>query len=153
MVLRRGRDGAAAVVEEPDRPQADIDSQFERTVRRALAPHVAPREASGATLEDSYKSFRTGLVLAWMFSNAILSLAITSESLTTFGVTVRVSSSCLFIFGPADGGTTRQSGTSARTAHFFQALLWSTAFLSFVRFLGAVYFLGKTGVLWCFSKR
>lgn len=92
-VLRRARDGGATVVEEPDRPQADIDSQFEQTVRRALAPYVAPREASGATLEDSYKSFRTGLVLAWIFSNAILSLAITSESLTTFGATV-----CLSLF-------------------------------------------------------
>ena len=76
----KASDGKVAVIEEPDKPQADIDQQFEVTVKRALAPYVEPKVVESKTLEDSYKSFRTKLVTAWIFSNAILSLAITSDS-------------------------------------------------------------------------
>ena len=76
----KAKDGKAAVIEEPDKPQADIDQQFEVTVKRALAPYVEPKVVETKSLEDSYKSFRTKLVTAWIFSNALLSLAITSDS-------------------------------------------------------------------------
>ncbi|KAL9103410.1 MAG: hypothetical protein Q9163_001549 [Psora crenata] len=79
-------DGKAAVIEEPDKPQADIDSQFEATVKRALSKHVEPEADEKKTLEDSYKSFRTKLVTAWIFSNALLAIFITSESPSRFGV-------------------------------------------------------------------
>ena len=78
------KDGKATVIEEPDKPQADIDQQFEVTVKRALTPYVEPKVVETKSLEDSYKSFRTKLVTAWIFSNAILSLAITSDSFNTF---------------------------------------------------------------------
>jgi len=73
-------DGKAAVIEEPDKPQADIDSQFEVTVNRALKPYIEPVVSEKKTLDDSYKSFRTKLVTAWIFSNGLLSVAITSDS-------------------------------------------------------------------------
>ena len=82
-------DGKAAVIEEPDKPQADIDSQFEVTVRRALTPYVEPKVVEKKTLEDSYKSFRTRLIIAWIFSNALLAVAISSDSLTALGFSVR----------------------------------------------------------------
>lgn len=82
-------DGKAAVIEEPDKPQADIDSQFEVTVRRALTPYVVPSVVEKKTLEDSYKSFRTKLVTAWIFSNALLALAISSDNFDKLGLTVR----------------------------------------------------------------
>ena len=81
-------DGKAAVIEEPDKPQADIDSQFEVTVRLALTPYVEPTVVEKKTLEDSYKSFRTKLVTAWIFSNALLALAISSDSFDKFGLAV-----------------------------------------------------------------
>ncbi len=81
-------DGKAAVIEEPDKPQADIDSQFEVTVKRALAPYVEPKEDTKKSLEDSYKSFRTRLVTAWIFSNALLSIVITSDNFNKFGFSV-----------------------------------------------------------------
>ncbi|KAK4997799.1 Chitin synthase, class 3 [Elasticomyces elasticus] len=81
-------DGKATVIEEPDLPQADIDSQFEQTVKRALTPYVAPKEDSTKTLEDSYKSFRTRLVTAWIFSNALLAVMITSANFDRFGFSV-----------------------------------------------------------------
>lgn len=86
-------DGKAAVIEEPDKPQADIDSQFQVTVRRALTPYIEPTVVEKKTLEDSYKSFRTKLVTAWIFSNALLALAISSDNFDKLGLTVRCSSS------------------------------------------------------------
>ncbi|OAG39887.1 chitin synthase 3 [Fonsecaea monophora] len=106
---KKDEKGKATVVEEVDRPQADIDSQFEATVRRALAPYVPPEEKEDKTLEDSYKNFRTRLVATWIFSNALLSVVITSDSVDNFGFTSRATS---------------------RSNHFFQALLWTTAALS-----------------------
>lgn len=84
----KASDGKATVIEEVDLPQADIDSQFEQTVKRALAPYIAPKEVTTKTLEDSYKSFRTRLVTAWIFSNALLAVAITSDNFDKFGFSV-----------------------------------------------------------------
>lgn len=82
-------DGKAAVIEEPDKPQADIDSQFEVTVRRALTSYIEPVVNEKKTLEDSYKSFRTKLVTAWIFSNTALAVVITQDSVSQFGISVR----------------------------------------------------------------
>jgi len=82
--------GKQAVIEEVDLPQADIDSQFEQTVKRALTPYVAPKEDNKKSLEDSYKSFRTRLVTLWIFSNALLAVCITSDSVDKFGFSVSI---------------------------------------------------------------
>ena len=79
-------DGKAAIIEEPDKPQADIDSQFEITVRRALKEYVEPVVVEKKTLDDSYKSFRTRLVTAWILSNGLLSVAISSDSFDKFAM-------------------------------------------------------------------
>ncbi|OJJ44424.1 hypothetical protein ASPZODRAFT_135248 [Penicilliopsis zonata CBS 506.65] len=121
-----------AVIEEIDKPQADIDSQFEATVKRALTPYVAPKEHDEKTLEDSYKSFRTRLVTLWIFSNGLLALCITSDGLDKFGFT---------------------SSATERTSRFFQALLWANAAMALFRFTGACWFLGKTGIMCCFARR
>lgn len=84
-------DGKSAVVEEPEKPQADIDSQFEITVKRALQEYKEPVVNEKKTLEDSYKSFRTKLVTAWIFSNGLLAVVITSASFDKFGLSVRYS--------------------------------------------------------------
>jgi chitin synthase len=125
-------DGKATVIEEVDLPQADIDSQFEQTVKRALTPFIAPKEETKKTLEDSYKSFRTRLVTFWIFSNALLAVAITSDQVDKFGFS---------------------NGATKRTANFFRALLYATAALSLVRFVGCLWFLGKSGLLCCFARR
>ncbi|KAK3679057.1 Chitin synthase, class 3 [Recurvomyces mirabilis] len=128
----KASDGKGAVIEEVDLPQADIDSQFEQTVKRALTPYAPPKEETKKSLEDSYKSFRTRVVTAWIFSNALLAVAITSDSFDKFGFS---------------------SGATSRTANFFRALLWATAGLSLVRFLGCLWFLGRSGLLCCFARR
>ncbi|TVY49544.1 Chitin synthase G [Lachnellula occidentalis] len=125
-------DGKTVVIEEIDRPQEDIDSQFEATVKRALRPYVPEVEDDKPTLEDSYKSFRTKLLICWIFSNLILVVAITSDSVDKFG------------FG---------NSASIRTAKFFEVLLYATAVLSVVRFIGCIWFLGRSGIMCCFRKR
>jgi chitin synthase len=77
-----------AVVEEIEKEQEDIDSQFEATVRRALAPFKEEEEVEKADVEDSYKSFRTGLVISWLFSNILLVIVITSDNFDSFGIGV-----------------------------------------------------------------
>ncbi|KAE8354707.1 chitin synthase-domain-containing protein [Aspergillus coremiiformis] len=124
--------GKEAVIEEIDKPQADIDSQFEATVKRALTPYVPPVENEEKTLDDSYKSFRTRLVTLWIFSNAFLAVCITSDGVDKFGFT---------------------NSATDRTSRFFQALLWSNAAVALVRFIGACWFLGKTGLMCCFARR
>lgn len=90
-------DGKAAVIEEPDKPQADIDEQFEATVKRALTPYKEPKVVEKKTLEDSYRSFRTRLVTAWIFSNALLAVVITSDNFNKFGLSVSCSTAIMLV--------------------------------------------------------
>ena len=85
---KKDEKGKMTVIEEVEKPQADIDSQFQDTVKRALAPYKPPAEKNEKSLEDSYKNFRTRLVATWIFSNALLVVAITSDTLDKFGFTV-----------------------------------------------------------------
>ncbi|KAJ6130235.1 hypothetical protein N7512_003015 [Penicillium capsulatum] len=126
------KDAETPFVEEVDKPQIDIDEQFAATVKRALEPWQEPEENEGTSLDDSYKAFRTNLVLLWTFSNGLLALCINNTSIQRL---------CL----------TNMSTT--RTAWYFKCILWGTSGLSIFRFFGALYFLAKTGVLCCVSRR
>ena len=86
-----------AVVEEIEKPQEDIDAIFEATVRRALAPFKEEEEDEGKDLEDSYKSFRTTLVVLWLFSNCLLAVVITSDNFNSIGIGVRIPAFFLFL--------------------------------------------------------
>ncbi|KAK0638771.1 glycosyltransferase family 2 protein [Cercophora newfieldiana] len=120
------------VVEEIEKPQEDIDQLFEQTVRRALAPFKEVEVAEPKDLEDSYKTFRTMLVIIWLFSNCLLAVVITSDNFNSFGL---------------------GNKTSDRTAAFFRFLLYATAALSVVRFIGFLWFLGRTGIMCCIARR
>jgi hypothetical protein len=79
------------VVEEIEKPQEDIDQMFEQTVRRALAPFNEEEKPEPKDLEDSYKSFRTMLVVSWLFSNCLLAVVITSDNFNGVGIGVSIS--------------------------------------------------------------
>lgn len=85
---KKDDDGKQNFIEEIDKPQADIDSQFESTVKRALAPWIEPEEESGKSLDDAYKNFRTMLVCLWVFSNLLVALLITSTGVDKMCLTV-----------------------------------------------------------------
>jgi len=143
-VTKVSDDGKAKVIEEIDKPQADIDSAFEITVKRALTPFKPEIEVEKKSLEDSYKSFRTRLITLWIFTNGLLVVIIYSNSFDKF---TRANNAAT----PAnEQGMSQQQ---ARTARYFQLLLWVTSALSFVRFVGCIWFLGRASILCCFARR
>ncbi|KAI9147268.1 chitin synthase G [Paramyrothecium foliicola] len=75
-------------VEVVDPEQEDIDTQFKKTVFRALAPFVEEVDLEKRDTEDSYKSFRTGLVISWILSNMLLIVFVTSDDFTLIGFQV-----------------------------------------------------------------
>lgn len=83
------KDNKSKFIEELDRPQLDIDTQFSETVKRALSPaEMAGDDWERMSLEDSYRAFRTYLVLLWVFSNILLVLYISAIGITRFCFTV-----------------------------------------------------------------
>lgn len=89
-VTRDVEDGGA-VVEELKKDQDDIDALFKDTVYRALAPMEEKAEIEKNDLEDSYKSFRTGLMVSWILSNMGLIVFVTSDDFHSLGVEVSCS--------------------------------------------------------------
>jgi chitin synthase len=76
----KAADGKHTVIEEVDLAQADIDSQFEAVVKRALSPPEPQVEDTKKSTDDAYKSFRTKLLSTWIFSNLVLIIVITSAT-------------------------------------------------------------------------
>src|SRR5947207_92643 len=60
--------GASVEVLEYELPQADIDSKFEKIVKKALVPYKEPKKNDKPSLDDSYKNFRTKLIITWIFT-------------------------------------------------------------------------------------
>ncbi|KAM5349405.1 hypothetical protein ACJ41O_005910 [Fusarium nematophilum] len=120
------------VVEEVEQEQEDIDSKFEKVVWRALAPmsEMSGDEVELRDVEDSYKSFRTGLVISWLLSNILLIVFVTTDDFNTLGVGV----------------------SDTRTPMYFRFLLYATAVLSIVRFIGFLWFMGRTSIMCCISR-
>ncbi|KAI0535779.1 glycosyltransferase family 2 protein [Xylaria digitata] len=119
-------------IEEVEREQEDTDHRFKRTVYRALAPVEEEIVVETKDTEDSYKTFRTGLVVSWIISNMILIIIVTSDDFESLGI---------------------EKAATGRTPHYFRFLLYATAVLSIIRFIGFLWFLGKTGIMCCFAKR
>ncbi|KAK9370874.1 chitin synthase-domain-containing protein [Lipomyces kononenkoae] len=129
------KDGESPVIEEPDLKQEDIDAMFEDTVRRALKKYEEPVSNEKPSLDDSYRNFRTNLVLAWILTNVVIVLSITSSSLE--GII------------PSESPLLRQD----KRKNFFAFLLWATAIICFIRLVGNMVFLLKTSFSYCFMKR
>ncbi|KAJ5560535.1 Fungal chitin synthase [Penicillium frequentans] len=125
-------DAQQTFVEELEKAQIDIDTQFEQTVKRALTPYRPPIEKEEANLDDSYKAFRTNLVVLWTFSNGLLAFCINNADLNRLCFTTT---------------------STPRTSMYFKIILWATSGLSIFRFLGALWFLARTGVFCCFKRQ
>ncbi|KAH7270997.1 chitin synthase [Fusarium solani] len=128
----KDEDANAVMVEEVERQQEDIDTQFEKTVHRALAPPEEEWTIEKRDVDDSYKSFRTGLVISWILCNALLVVLISTNDFRSLGI--------------ADA-------SESRTPGYFNFLLYATAVIATVRFLGFSWFIGKTCVMFCYAKR
>ncbi|KAG8740079.1 Chitin synthase, class 2 [Ceratobasidium sp. 414] len=108
------KEGAAAVVEDTEKVQEDIDAAFEETVKRAVAKIDTKEAIEKPNMDDQNKTFRTRLVSAWMLSNAALAILVEN----------------------VNGLTTTQAEQLAKQNAYFTFILWSTFGLSMVRFMG-----------------
>lgn len=117
-----------AVVEDMERVQEDIDAAFKETVTRAVAPLVVKEEKEKPNQDDENKTFRTRLVAFWMFCNAALTLAISSEN------------------SLGDTDATQRKKQNA----YFTFILWATFGLSMFRFIGCLWYFFKRNLFrWC----
>ncbi|TEY35141.1 hypothetical protein BOTCAL_0605g00040 [Botryotinia calthae] len=130
-VIKDSKSGVE-MVEEEEMQQIDIDQKFQETVLRTLAPVEVEVTVETKEVDDTYKSFRTRLVVCWILSNMLLIGIVTSDDFAFLGV--------------GEASTTR-------TPYYFKFLLYATAFLSIIRFLGFLWFLGRTNIMHCFAKR
>jgi len=117
--------GASIEVLEYELPQADIDSKFEKVVKRALAKYQPPKKNGKTSLDDAYKNFRTKLIITWIFSNWILVLLITSDSL---------SGQFFFDSDAQEEATSGLTDVQKRTEIYFRVILYATAILAIVRY-------------------
>jgi chitin synthase len=62
--------GASIEILEYELPQEDIDSKFEKVVKKALAPYKEAKKTEVRSMEDEYRNFRTKLIITWIFSYA-----------------------------------------------------------------------------------
>lgn len=128
----KGDDGEGEVIVEFERPQEDIDLQFNLVVERALKPY--PKEAKVKVkleMDDENKLFRTNLIISWLLCNVILCVALTSPSITQLGI----------------------GGTTDRTKGYFMAIIGITALMAVFRLTGCTIFVTKSYMSRIFSKR
>jgi chitin synthase len=70
--------GASVEILEYELPQADIDSKFEKVVKKALMPYKEPKKDTSRSLDDAYKNFRTKLIITWIFTYRFCIFSVTN---------------------------------------------------------------------------
>ncbi|THV08600.1 glycosyltransferase family 2 protein [Dendrothele bispora CBS 962.96] len=129
----KGKGDSAPVVEDTTKPQEDVDAAFKETVTRAVTKIEVKEVVEKPTLDDQNKTFRTRLVALWMLSNATLAIAI--ENLNGL---------------PSDDANADQKSLRAKQQTYFAVILYSTFALSFVRFVGCLWYWFKRNLFrWC----
>ncbi|KAI3651406.1 hypothetical protein MP228_003748 [Amoeboaphelidium protococcarum] len=93
---------------------------FEQKARMGDVPEEEPKRDVATKLEDWYKTFRTRIVLAWLFSNALLIAVLTNEQLSV-----------------------KLGGTNADSNPFLAVMFWSFLGLTAIRFIGSCIYLIK----------
>jgi len=117
-------DEGGAVVEETEKTAEDLEIAFKETVQRAMRPMDDVGEAvEKPTMDDENKTFRTRLVAFWCITNAALVVAIENVN------------------GLQDSSAAAEAAEQQnKQSTYFKIILWATAGLSAVRFLGALWF-------------
>lgn len=112
----------------------DINAMYDAIVFELKQKRVAepPKKRDMATKQEDYqRTFRTNLVLNWMFSNAVVVCALTSTYLAPY-------------VGGKIGGSDGQ-----QTNYYLAVVFWAVAGLAAVRFFGAFgYQIGRLFKAW-----
>jgi chitin synthase len=115
----KGKGEEAAVVQDTERMQEDLDDTFKETVNRAVTKLVVTEVPEKPSLDDQNRTFRTRLVVFWMLSNAALAMAI--ENINGL---------------PSSNLESDEQNLRKKQNTYFAFILYSTFFLSAVRFMG-----------------
>jgi chitin synthase len=109
----------------------DININYEKFIKNLAQPRpTEDRKRDAKTkMEDYFKNFRTRVVLAWIFTNAIVIIVMTNEELVKL------------IRQPFLLESTRNSGEPPKGNPFLQFIFWSVFALSTVRFTGTTLYL------------
>jgi len=131
----KGKNEEAAVVQDTERVQEDLDAVFKETVNRAVTKLDAKEVPEKPSMDDQNKTFRTRLVVFWMLSNAGLAVAIEN------------------INGLETNNLTEDEQNLRKKQNFYFAfILYSTFGLSAVRFTGCVWYFFKRNIFRCFRR-
>ncbi|EGN93079.1 glycosyltransferase family 2 protein [Serpula lacrymans var. lacrymans S7.3] len=130
---KKAKDAEAPVVEDTARSQEDVDSAFKETVTRAVTKIDVKEVIEKPTMDDQNKTFRTRLVALWMITNAGLAVAIEN------------------INGLTNVDEAQLDANELRTKQntYFAVILYSTFFLSAVRFIGCLFYWFKRNLFRC----
>ncbi|KAF9354055.1 Chitin synthase, class 2 [Mortierella sp. AD094] len=120
------KDGQEVIKLEKPSNREDIDAIYQLNMQElSVRPDVLKEKRDQKTKqEDYYKMFRTRLVLAWMFTNAALIIAMTS--------TLNLNS---------DGAAAAPPTKAEMFNPYLSFIFWSVAALSAVRFVGSTMYL------------
>jgi len=132
----KSKDADSPVVEDTHRIQEDVDAAFKETVIRAVTKVEVNETIEKPTMDDQNKTFRTRLVAFWMLTNAGLAVAIEN------------------INGLTSAQDAVQDENELRTKQniYFAVILYSTFFLSAVRFAGCLWYWFKRNFFRCCRK-
>ncbi|KAI9452078.1 chitin synthase [Russula earlei] len=131
----KGKNEEAAVVQDTERVQEDLDAVFKETVTRAVTKIEAKDVPEKPSMDDQNKTFRTRLVVFWMLTNAGLAVAI--ENINGL---------------PSSDPTQDEQLLRHKQNNYFAFILYSTFALSAVRFIGCLWYFFKRNLFRLFQR-
>ncbi|KAH9179673.1 glycosyltransferase family 2 protein [Lactarius sanguifluus] len=131
----KGKNEEAAVVQDTERVQEDLDAVFKETVTRAVTKLDVKEVPEKPSMDDQNKTFRTRLVVFWMLTNAGLAIAI--ENINGLKST---------------NENEDEEDLRKKQNTYFAFILYSTFGLSLVRFIGCLWYFFKRNLFRCFRK-
>ena len=121
----KGKDGKETVEVEVPEDHSDVNANYETFIKHLRQPRPNEKQSRDAKTkqEDYFRAFRTRVVLFWIFSNALLIIMLTTDTIT----------SQLFQFL----GITINNGFNP----YLKFIFYSVLGLSSVRFIGSITYL------------
>ncbi|XXG96420.1 hypothetical protein Hte_002702 [Hypoxylon texense] len=111
---------------------ADIDEQFEETIKRALAPHVPDTDPEPEDLASKFMRFRTILIMLYIFSNFLVCMLVLDQTFQGF-----------YLFGDPYW----------HKIWFFRIWMWGNSSLFIMKCVGMIWHRWHSGLMFCFNRR
>lgn len=137
-----GAGGAKAVELELPDASSEASNRFYQGVLESFhgGMQKKPQGSSSISTEDSYKLFRTNVVLAWLFSNLAIIIVFTNPTV----VAKTTTSFCRRSTGFEECDKSQVTGQDVVLFSFngyVSFLFYASAFFALVKFIGTIYYL------------